>query len=214
MKNLIDSSSDFILGVAASLVAAVIFMLISWILKSFRKGLKQSKVDKKNRLDKLKLCLNSPNVIDRIEGYFEVLFNSLQYIILSVLLGILGIIIPDTMIKSIIFLIAILPVLFAVREISILYRIKQKDTIFYKFSIAEALVIVKADYGKNDRFIDVTSFMQENVHDNKIEVSITNALFAGQDPYPDVPKELRILYQIGKKPDFKVVNEGNNLIIP
>jgi hypothetical protein len=214
MKNLIDSSSDFILGVVASLLAGVIIMLVSWMFNSFRKGRKQSKAEQKNRRDKLKLCLTSPNVIDRIEGYFEVLFNSLQYIILSVLLGILGIIISETIIKSFLFLMAILPILFAVREISILYRIKQKDTIFYKFSIAEALTIVKAEYGKDERFIDVTSFIQENVQDNKIEVTITNALFDGQDPFPGMPKELRILFQVGKKPAFKVLNEGQTLILP
>jgi len=61
-----------------------------------------------------------------------------------------------------------------------------------------------------------TPFIQEKVIDNSINVTINNALFGGKDPYTYQwePKELRTVYQIGKKADFKIVKENDNLVIP
>jgi HEAT repeat protein len=63
--------------------------------------------------------------------------------------------------------------------------------------VAKVVVIVKAEYGANDKWADVTDRLAAAIHNNTLSITAGNDL-AG-DPAPGVVKRLRVTYRLGDK---------------
>jgi hypothetical protein len=61
---------------------------------------------------------------------------------------------------------------------------------------AGPLTILSATYGAGTRGVDVTARLQAQLRDNRLDVTVNNAL-AGTDPAPNQPKALWVSYRVG-----------------
>ena len=77
-----------------------------------------------------------------------------------------------------------------------------------------SLNITEAIYGSDEaKFIDVTEIIKSSVKDNNLKILLNNALF-GDDPCPNVRKELRIKYELDGEEVEKTFGEGVIIEIP
>lgn len=74
------------------------------------------------------------------------------------------------------------------------------------------LRIVKAFYGKNGKYIDIASRLNEMIEDNRLKVVLSNAI-AG-DPLVTIVKEGIIEYKYMGVKDQKIYNEGDVINLP
>lgn len=72
------------------------------------------------------------------------------------------------------------------------------------------LVIINAQYGINDKYIDVTDKLNQMIIDNKLSILASNEL-AG-DPIIGVPKELRIKYRFNDYEQKEEIAKENETI--
>ena len=75
------------------------------------------------------------------------------------------------------------------------------------------LTIISASYGKNDKYLDITSNLNDSITDNRLTVRVDNKL-SGIDPLAGMVKELKVKYSFGNKIGETTVNEGEYLILP
>ena len=75
------------------------------------------------------------------------------------------------------------------------------------------LRILRADYGTQDRFADVTARLNSQVQNNILNLRITNDTMGG-DPADDRRKTLTVWYVYNGRPAQVVVNEKDTLTIP
>jgi len=75
------------------------------------------------------------------------------------------------------------------------------------------LRILRADYGAGQRRVDVTSQLQGQIFDGRLNVRVGNHL-AGDDPAPGVPKQLRLTYLANGRQHQRILNEREYLSIP
>jgi hypothetical protein len=75
------------------------------------------------------------------------------------------------------------------------------------------LLIMRAQYGADYRFRDVTSLLNSQIQGDRLNLRITNDSMAG-DPAPDRPKILTVSYQFNGQPAQVVVNERDTLTLP
>jgi hypothetical protein len=77
----------------------------------------------------------------------------------------------------------------------------------------EALRIVRAEYGADDRWTDITAILQARVTNGRMMVRIDNDL-AGSDPAPKRPKELWLVYSTQGQQRRRLVPEGQFISLP
>ncbi len=75
------------------------------------------------------------------------------------------------------------------------------------------LQILRADYGADNRFVNVTSRLASNVQGNALTLRITNSAMGG-DPAEDHPKILNVWYTFNGRVGNARVNEKNTLNLP
>lgn len=75
------------------------------------------------------------------------------------------------------------------------------------------LLIMRAQYGADYRFRDVTGLLNSRIQGDQLNMRITNDSMGG-DPAPDRPKILTVSYQYNGQPGRVVVNEKDTLILP
>lgn len=73
--------------------------------------------------------------------------------------------------------------------------------------------IVRAEYGAEDQWIEVTADLCSKVKRRKLETLVTNAL-CGRDPKPGVGKILKVDYKIGSKERSESISEGSKAVLP
>ncbi len=77
--------------------------------------------------------------------------------------------------------------------------------------VPATLRIVKAEYGAEDRWADVTPKVSAAVENNRLFVRVNSQL--GPDPYPGVGKRLRVTYAVGSVAQVVEANENEDLTI-
>jgi len=75
------------------------------------------------------------------------------------------------------------------------------------------LVILRAEYGAGNSWVDITERLQARVVVNRLNVRVNNDL-AGDDPARNRPKSLRLRYQIDGREQRRTVAEGQRLTLP
>jgi len=87
---------------------------------------------------------------------------------------------------------------------------------FYRPIASGQLVIHSAQYGIGGKdYQDVVTLLEGHVESNRIDTTLSNALFPPHDPFPGKPKHLVVVYSIGNGPRTRVVcHEGKRLQIP
>lgn len=75
------------------------------------------------------------------------------------------------------------------------------------------LRILRALYGANGNTVDVTKYLINLIKANRLELTVTNALFDNNDPTPGQRKTLEIIYELNQKVSTAVVLEGDSTII-
>jgi hypothetical protein len=75
------------------------------------------------------------------------------------------------------------------------------------------LQILRADYGTDNRFVNVTSRLAANVQGNALTLRITNDSMGG-DPAEDHPKVLNVWYSFNGRVGNVLVNEKDTLNLP
>jgi len=75
------------------------------------------------------------------------------------------------------------------------------------------LQILRADYGADNRFVNVTSRLASNVQGNALTLRITNSAMGG-DPAEDHPKILNVWYTFNGRVGNARVNEKDTLNLP
>ncbi len=75
------------------------------------------------------------------------------------------------------------------------------------------LVIMRAQYGADYRFRDVTSLLSSRVQGDQLNMRINNDAMGG-DPAPDRPKILTVSYQFNGQPGQVVISENGTLNLP
>src|ERR1019366_8041456 len=73
------------------------------------------------------------------------------------------------------------------------------------------LVIVKAEYGAQDKWLDITEIARKAVRDGQLRLRADNTL--GPDPVHGVVKSLRVTYDIGGKEQRAVASENQEILI-
>ena len=82
------------------------------------------------------------------------------------------------------------------------------------FSSGEGrLQILRADYGAENRFADVTSLLSSRIRDGQLSLPVNNDTMGG-DPADDQHKALSVWYLYNGRPANVVVNEGGYLNLP
>jgi len=71
------------------------------------------------------------------------------------------------------------------------------------------LEVLSAEYGAQDKWVDVTEPLKQRIQGNKLTVSRFNDL-AG-DPIDGVVKELKVKYRVGDQTRVTTVREGETL---
>jgi hypothetical protein len=75
------------------------------------------------------------------------------------------------------------------------------------------LLIMRAQYGADYRFRDVTGLLNSRIQGDQLSMRITNDAMGG-DPAPDRPKILTVSYEYNGQPGKLVVNEKDTLTLP
>jgi hypothetical protein len=75
------------------------------------------------------------------------------------------------------------------------------------------LLIMRAQYGADYRFRDVTSLLSSRVQGDQLNMRINNDSMGG-DPAPDRPKILTVSYQFSGQPGRVVISENGTLNLP
>lgn len=75
------------------------------------------------------------------------------------------------------------------------------------------LLIMRAQYGADYRFRDVTGLLNSRIQNDQLSLRITNDAMGG-DPAPDRAKILTVSYQYNGQPGQVVVNEKDTLTLP
>jgi hypothetical protein len=75
------------------------------------------------------------------------------------------------------------------------------------------LQILRAYYGAEGQFMNVTEAVRSQVNDGRIFIRVDNYSMGG-DPVPGAHKRLRVLYTIGGERRNVVVDEKTNLQLP
>jgi hypothetical protein len=75
------------------------------------------------------------------------------------------------------------------------------------------LQIMRAQYGADYRFRDVTDILNQRISNNSLNLRITNDTMGG-DPAPDRPKRLTVYYVYNGQPGQVTVNEKDTLNLP
>ena len=75
------------------------------------------------------------------------------------------------------------------------------------------LQIMRAQYGADYRFRDVTDLLNSRIAGDQLNLRITNDSMGG-DPAPDRPKILTVSYVFNGQPGKLVVNEKDTLVLP
>lgn len=68
--------------------------------------------------------------------------------------------------------------------------------------------IIKAEYGSDNKMIDITNQLNNLIKDNKICIPLKNAI-CGKDPAPGTLKYCNIIYESGEKTHSKKYIEGD-----
>lgn len=88
---------------------------------------------------------------------------------------------------------------------------------FYRIVVtsgaASNLVIIEASYGNEETFNDVSSYVEENIIDDTVDMRVGNYTLGG-DPLSGVVKSLYIRYQNSTGEYEATIQEGDNLKIP
>lgn len=79
--------------------------------------------------------------------------------------------------------------------------------------VASNLVIIEALYGADDTFSDVRSYVEENIVDDTVDMTVGNHTLGG-DPIFGVSKALYIRYQNASGEYEATIQEGDSLRIP
>jgi hypothetical protein len=79
-------------------------------------------------------------------------------------------------------------------------------------TISQELNIIKAMYGKDFTWLDVTEEIKKSVTNNTLNVKVSNDI--KHDPYVGFVKELKVEYKLNGKEKSKVVKEGEILTLP
>lgn len=95
-------------------------------------------------------------------------------------------------------------------SIAILVTINRKIKIF--LTNKRKLIIIKATYGKDNKIINITNELNNNVIDNKLNIILSNKI-AG-DPIYGVTKDGYIKYKYNNIITEKEYKEGDNVKIP
>jgi len=77
----------------------------------------------------------------------------------------------------------------------------------------DGLRIVFADYGADNRRMDITERLRQQVQNGRLNVKVSNSM-AGGDPADGSPKQLRITYSVNGRERHRVWNEGDLLSLP
>lgn len=84
----------------------------------------------------------------------------------------------------------------------------------YKISLSKRqFIILKAEYGSGNTFIDITSRLNDLVVDNKLNVTLSNGI-PGIDPTPGTVKYCNIQYNHNNKILNKKVTESQLIDLP
>lgn len=75
------------------------------------------------------------------------------------------------------------------------------------------LVIMRAQYGADYRFRDVTSLLSSRVQGDQLNMRVNNDAMGG-DPAPDRPKILTVSYEFNGQPGQVVISENGTLSLP
>jgi hypothetical protein len=75
------------------------------------------------------------------------------------------------------------------------------------------LVIMRAQYGADYRFRDVTGLLSSRVQSDQLNMRINNDAMGG-DPAPDRPKILTVSYEFNGQPGQVVISENGTLNLP
>jgi hypothetical protein len=75
------------------------------------------------------------------------------------------------------------------------------------------LQILRADYGIDNRFVNVTSRLNSYIQGNSLSISVTNESMGG-DPAEDHPKALNVWYSYNGRVANVIVNEKDTLNLP
>jgi hypothetical protein len=75
------------------------------------------------------------------------------------------------------------------------------------------LQILRADYGIDNRFVNVTSRLNSYIQGNSLSISVTNESMGG-DPAEDHPKALNVWYSFNGRVANVIVNEKDTLNLP
>jgi hypothetical protein len=84
---------------------------------------------------------------------------------------------------------------------------------YWRGQTMPGLRIVRAEYGANDTFKDVTSLLSAGVTDNALQMQVDNTSMEG-DPLENVVKRLRLTYTVDGDLHEVEVHEGNGFAIP
>jgi hypothetical protein len=213
MNTLIEKLPVFWQGVLASIIAAIIIGIVLKLASFFVSSVKESKQDKRRRMDELKEKVLSPDSVSRVEGYFLFLFRLLQYLFIA---NILWAISPVLQFEPFLFFLAIIGSLLffylGLRWIFILHRIIHKDSIFVKYSTRGSLHIEHAEYGALGKTFDVTAKLNQAIVDNKLAIMADNAISG--DPIEGYGKQLIVTYTFDGETHQRIVPEHQKLTLP
>lgn len=76
------------------------------------------------------------------------------------------------------------------------------------------LKIIKAIYGTSTNQVDVFTQVIGMLNDNKLQLTVSNALSEKGDPHPGIVKELQLSYSYQGKSFDKTYKEGENVSLP
>ena len=79
----------------------------------------------------------------------------------------------------------------------------------------QSITIIRASYGARGRGRDVTSYVQQQVRNGRLDFTVSNYVLGG-DPAPNARKSLTVIYTYGPRGEQRQasVNEGGRLSIP
>jgi nucleoside phosphorylase len=83
---------------------------------------------------------------------------------------------------------------------------------FQKKAVDQELKVVLAEYGTENKSLDVTQILNERISNNRLEFVGNNELF--RDPDPGASKQLKITYRIGDLERSETHIEGAKVTIP
>lgn len=213
MKDMFDSIGTFWQGVLASIIAAILLGILYRIGGMFIVIIKESKIERQQKNQKLKDKLSSLDAISRIDGNFQILFQLLQYLFLAVISLVVSTIFEFVpLIYWILIVFSLLFFLIGLNDIFRVFKIIRHDSAFIKYSVITKFRINHAEYGANGVFIDVTDALNSLIKDNKIDIPVTNSI--GGDPIPATPKKLIVIYSVNQESQKRIIPEGEIFTAP